>query len=48
MNIRRTTSKDVNIKGYHIPKGTEVLPQISAVLYDEKVCPKTIDIPIFF
>jgi cytochrome P450 len=31
--------KDVTIAGHHIPKGTTILPQISAVLSDETQFP---------
>ncbi|KAH7680384.1 Protein CYP-33E1, partial [Aphelenchoides avenae] len=35
-NVPRKTTRDVTIDGYLIPKGTTIVPQISAVLYDEK------------
>ena len=37
LNVRHTTTRDVTIRGYHLPEGTIILPQVSAVLYDEKV-----------
>ncbi|KAH7716430.1 Protein CYP-33C9 [Aphelenchoides avenae] len=39
-NIPHTTTKDVTLAGYFLPKGTIVIPQISAVLYDEQVFPE--------
>jgi hypothetical protein len=34
---RHTTTRDVTIGGFRIEEGTEVLPHISVILYDEKV-----------
>lgn len=34
--MRRTT-RDVEINGYKIAAGTTIVPQISCVLFDEKV-----------
>uniref|UniRef100_A0A914E3T3 Cytochrome P450 n=1 Tax=Acrobeloides nanus TaxID=290746 RepID=A0A914E3T3_9BILA len=39
LNVRHATSRDVNIKGYHIPEGTTIIPHISVILYDEKIFP---------
>lgn len=36
-NVPHETTRDVVIDGYTIPKGTTIIPQISCVLYDEKV-----------
>uniref|UniRef100_A0A915E881 Cytochrome P450 n=1 Tax=Ditylenchus dipsaci TaxID=166011 RepID=A0A915E881_9BILA len=35
-NLLHKTTKDVTIDGYFLPKGTCIIPQISAVLYDEE------------
>ncbi|KAK5967949.1 Unspecific monooxygenase [Trichostrongylus colubriformis] len=43
LNVFHETTCDVNIDGYHIPSGTLVLPQISTVMYDEKVFPNPYD-----
>nr|CDJ96745.1 Cytochrome P450 domain containing protein [Haemonchus contortus] len=43
MNVLHETTCDVEIEGYHIPSGTLFLPQISSVLYDEKVFPHPYD-----
>ncbi len=40
LNRPRTTTTDVNIQGFAIKKGTMVVPQISAVLSNEKLYPK--------
>uniref|UniRef100_A0A914EF35 Cytochrome P450 n=1 Tax=Acrobeloides nanus TaxID=290746 RepID=A0A914EF35_9BILA len=37
INVLHTTSRNVNINGHHIRKGTMIIPQICAILYDEKV-----------
>ena len=37
-NLLHKTTKDVKVGEYFIKKGTIILPQISNVLYDEKVC----------
>ena len=37
-NLLHKTMKDVKVGEYFIKKGTIILPQISNVLYDEKVC----------
>lgn len=37
-NVLHKTTKDVTIGGHLIPEGTTIVPQISAVLYDERVC----------
>lgn len=36
-NLCRYNSEDVQIEGFKIPAGTIMVPQISTVLYDEKV-----------
>ncbi|KAH7727005.1 Protein CYP-33C1 [Aphelenchoides avenae] len=36
-NLMHRTTRDVVVKGHLIPKDTCILPQISCVLYDEKV-----------
>ncbi|KAI6196340.1 (pine wood nematode) hypothetical protein [Aphelenchoides besseyi] len=38
-NVFRTTTKDVEVEGYRIPKGTCCIAQISALQYDPKVFP---------
>uniref|UniRef100_A0A914CDE9 Cytochrome P450 n=1 Tax=Acrobeloides nanus TaxID=290746 RepID=A0A914CDE9_9BILA len=37
VNLFHRTTKDVHINGYNISKGTVIVPQICAVLFDEKV-----------
>jgi len=39
MNVRHTIIRDVTINGYYIPKGTSIIPQLSVVLYDDKIFP---------
>ncbi|KAF8372054.1 hypothetical protein PRIPAC_78483 [Pristionchus pacificus] len=39
LNLPRTTTRDVTIGGYSVSKGTAVMPQISAILYEEKIFP---------
>ncbi|CAJ0954202.1 unnamed protein product, partial [Mesorhabditis belari] len=39
VNIFRKTTEDVTINGYNLPRGTTVIPQISTVMYDEKLFP---------
>ncbi|KAH7707514.1 Protein CYP-33C1 [Aphelenchoides avenae] len=41
MNLPHETTRDVVIDGYNVPKGTCVVPQISMVLYDEKIFPNS-------
>ena len=36
-NTPRMNNVDVDINGYHIPAHTVIIPQISTVMYDEKV-----------
>ena len=38
-NVHHRVTKDVNIKGYHIPKDTVVIDQVSCVLYDPEIFP---------
>ncbi|XP_072918431.1 uncharacterized protein [Hemitrygon akajei] len=35
LNIMHSTTEDVNIKGYFLPKGTPVIPLLTSVLYDK-------------
>ncbi|KAM9305501.1 cytochrome P450 2K1-like [Gastrophryne carolinensis] len=35
LNLSHTCPKDVNFRGYCIPKGTEVIPLLTSVLYDK-------------
>ncbi|PAV75938.1 hypothetical protein WR25_25023 [Diploscapter pachys] len=39
-NIPRMNNVDVDINGYHIPAHTVIIPQISTVMYDEKIFPE--------
>lgn len=39
-NILHKTTKEVSINGFKIPKGTEIVDQISCVLYDENIFPE--------
>ncbi|KAI1729909.1 cytochrome p450 domain-containing protein [Ditylenchus destructor] len=39
LNLLRRTTREVNIDGHVIPKGTNVSPMISCVLYDPKIFP---------
>ncbi|KAH7721183.1 Protein CYP-33C9 [Aphelenchoides avenae] len=38
--LPHTTTRDVTLAGYFLPKGTIVIPQISSVLYDEEIFPE--------
>ena len=38
-NLPHKTTKSVEISGYKIEEGTVIVPQISSVLYDEKIFP---------
>ena len=38
-NLPRKLLKDIEVRGYHLPKGTVIIPQISSVLYDENIFP---------
>ncbi|CAO4375302.1 unnamed protein product [Caenorhabditis nigoni] len=40
MNLSRTTTAEVEIGGYRIPKDTVITPQISSVMYDPEVFPE--------
>ncbi len=42
-NLIHKTTRDVTINGYHIPEGTNILPQISTVLYDETIFPNPME-----
>ncbi|XP_041432877.1 cytochrome P450 2K1 [Xenopus laevis] len=35
MNVSRATVRDVNFRGFLIPRGTEVIPMLTSVLYDK-------------
>jgi cytochrome P450 len=37
MNLLHRTMSDVTVNGFPIAKGTPVVPQLSTVLFDEKV-----------
>ncbi|CAJ0567340.1 unnamed protein product, partial [Mesorhabditis spiculigera] len=39
-NLFRVNTEDVTIGGYSIPAGSVIVPQISAVMYDERVFPE--------
>ncbi|KAH7709572.1 Protein CYP-33C9 [Aphelenchoides avenae] len=39
-NLYHRVMRDVDLNGYHLPKGTMVVPQISCVLSDEKTFPE--------
>ncbi|XP_040283166.1 cytochrome P450 2K4-like [Bufo bufo] len=36
MSLPRESTRDVNFRGYHIPKGTQIIPLLTSVLYDKK------------
>lgn len=36
-NMLHRTTKDVVVDGYHLPKGTCIVPQLSSIFYDDKV-----------
>ncbi|XP_040848350.1 cytochrome P450 2C30-like isoform X2 [Ochotona curzoniae] len=38
-NVPRSVTRDIKFRGYHIPKGTEILPSLTSVLYDDKEFP---------
>ncbi|UMM30613.1 hypothetical protein L5515_012416 [Caenorhabditis briggsae] len=40
MNLSRTTTAEVEIGGYRIPKDTVITPQISSVMYDPEIFPE--------
>ncbi|EFP10047.1 CRE-CYP-33E1 protein [Caenorhabditis remanei] len=40
MNLSRTTTADVVIAGFRIPKDTVITPQISSVMYDPEIFPE--------
>ncbi|OCT81374.1 hypothetical protein XELAEV_18028193mg [Xenopus laevis] len=35
MNLPHATGRDINFKGYHLPKGTYVVPLLESVLFDK-------------
>ncbi|CAJ0951578.1 unnamed protein product [Ranitomeya imitator] len=35
VNLPHATTQDVNFRGYHLPKGTHVIPLLTSVLYDK-------------
>ncbi|ELT93669.1 hypothetical protein CAPTEDRAFT_122144 [Capitella teleta] len=37
MAITHISTKDATLRGFHIPKGTWVLPQLHAIMFDEKL-----------
>lgn len=37
LNLLHKNTKDITIDGYFLPKGTTIVPQISAILYNKKV-----------
>ncbi|KAI1698652.1 cytochrome p450 domain-containing protein [Ditylenchus destructor] len=39
-NLHHRTMRDVELNGYTLPKTTNVVPQISCVLFDEKIFPE--------
>uniref|UniRef100_A0A8R1E5Y6 CYtochrome P450 family n=1 Tax=Caenorhabditis japonica TaxID=281687 RepID=A0A8R1E5Y6_CAEJA len=40
INLMHATTQDTIIKGYHLPKGTGVIAQISTLMLDEKIFPE--------
>ncbi|KAM5271806.1 cytochrome P450 2C3-like [Ctenodactylus gundi] len=38
-NMPHAVTKDIQFRGYHIPKGTDIIPSLTSVLYDDKVFP---------
>lgn len=40
MNLSRTANVDVRIGGHNLPSGTTLVPQISTVLFDERIFPE--------
>jgi cytochrome P450 family 33 len=39
MNLIHKTMRDVEVNGYRLKEGTAIVPQISTVLFDEKIFP---------
>ncbi|KAG8445806.1 hypothetical protein GDO86_010552 [Hymenochirus boettgeri] len=35
MNVPHATTRDINFKGYHLPKGTYIIPLLESVLFDK-------------
>ncbi|PIO37614.1 hypothetical protein AB205_0107250, partial [Aquarana catesbeiana] len=35
MNLPRETTRDITFQGYHLPKGTYIVPLLESVLYDK-------------
>ncbi|KAI1702541.1 cytochrome p450 domain-containing protein [Ditylenchus destructor] len=40
VNLNHTTTRDVVLNGYRLPKGTIVAPELCTVLYDENIFPE--------
>ncbi|XP_040847769.1 cytochrome P450 2C3-like isoform X1 [Ochotona curzoniae] len=38
-NVSHAVTRSIEFRGYHIPKGTEILPSLTSVLYDDKEFP---------
>ncbi|XP_069063350.1 cytochrome P450 2C5-like [Pleurodeles waltl] len=45
LNVLHSVTRDTTFRGYTIPKGMDVIPVLSSVLYDEKMfgCPESFD-----
>ena len=42
INLQHRVTQDVSVNGYHLQKGTVVIPQIAAVHMDPKIFPNQI------